>query len=110
VSLKPGQTAKLTLHVRNFWPDLEEFKIAFHALPGVTVTPGQVATKLASQRQTEIPITVTAAADAKEGTRIVAINVTVGERRFGEWFDFLVHVGDPPPARTPMLPMEKPKY
>jgi hypothetical protein len=39
------------------------------------------------------PLRLKATADAGAGVRLVALDVTLDGRRYGEWFDFVVGIG-----------------
>ncbi len=99
VVVKRGATATAQLELRNYWADAQKFRIAFHAPPGVVIEPAAVERTIAPGQRATVALKVSAKADAQEGVRMVAMDTTVGERRLGEWFDFIVNVGEPPPAR-----------
>jgi hypothetical protein len=99
VKLKPGQSAELNVHVRNFRPGAQTHRIEIHAPPGLAVEPPVLAGELPAQTRRSFPIRVKASAGAPAGVRIVALDITLDGRRYGEWFDFVVGVTAEEPAQ-----------
>ncbi len=106
VVLRPGQTETLNIHVRNFRPGRQSHRIVIHAPAGVVVEPAVLEGELPGASRRSWPIRVQAARDAAAGTHIVALDITLDNKRYGEWFDFVVGIapddGTPGPAGTPV--------
>jgi hypothetical protein len=92
VALRPGEGADVTLHVRNFRARQKTHRIEIHCPPGVTAEPAVLEGKLARASRGAFPIRVKAAADAKAGVRIIALDVTLDGHRYGEQFDLVVGI------------------
>lgn len=90
VALRPGQAETINLHVRNFRSRKQTHRIEIHTPPGVIAEPAILEGQLARQSRRSFPIRVKAAADAKPGVRIVALDVTLDGHRYGEQFDWVV--------------------
>jgi len=92
VKLKAGEFVDLTIHVRNFSEDSQVYLVAFHSPPGLRVNPEVLKVKVGSRSREAVRVRLRASADAPAGVHIVAMDPTMGERRYGEWFDFVVEV------------------
>lgn len=100
--LKPGESAEVVIKVRNHLSHAHKHRIAVHAPPGITCQPPVIEGITAPEGLNMYPLKLTVAKNAPQGTHLVALDVTVNDRRYGEWFDMLVHVGDlPADAGTP---------
>jgi hypothetical protein len=91
-ALRPGQDTTINLHVCNFRPRKQIHRIKIHAPPGLAAEPAVIEGELARDSSGSFPIRIKAAADAKPGIRIVALDVTLDGRSYGELFDFVVGV------------------
>jgi glyoxylase-like metal-dependent hydrolase (beta-lactamase superfamily II) len=90
VALRPGQTAEVSVHVRNFRKTPQQHRVAIHAPPGITVEPAVLEGELAAESRKAFPIRLKASGEAASGVRLVAFDVTLDGRRYGEWFDLIV--------------------
>jgi hypothetical protein len=98
--LVAGETKDVTVNVRNFRKAKQVHRIEFRAPPGVSVEPAVLQGELAAESRGAFPVRVTAAAAAEHGTHVVAMDVTLDGKRYGERFDFIVGV-DAREARRP---------
>ena len=92
VTVRPGQTAEVTVHLRNFLRRPQSHRIEVHAPHGLAVEPAVVEGVLGRESHKSYPLRLTAAADAGLGVHLVALDVTLDRQRYGEWFDFIVNV------------------
>jgi glyoxylase-like metal-dependent hydrolase (beta-lactamase superfamily II) len=92
VKVKAGESVEVAMHVRNFRPRVQVHRIEVHAPPGIEADPPRLEGELASEARKPFPLKLRAAADAKPGVRIVAFDVTLDGRRYGERFDVIVEV------------------
>ena len=92
VTLKPGETVEVTVRVRNFHGRPQSHRIALHAPAGVTADPPVLEAVVAPESTAGFPVKLTASPDAPKGVQIVAFDITLDGRRYGEWFDFVVLV------------------
>jgi glyoxylase-like metal-dependent hydrolase (beta-lactamase superfamily II) len=97
VWLNPGESAEVTLHVRNFAHTKQRHYIEIHAPPGLSVEPSVLEGSIGAQSKTALPIRVTLASNASPTVRLVGLDVTIDGDRLGERFDFVVGPGSPPP-------------
>jgi glyoxylase-like metal-dependent hydrolase (beta-lactamase superfamily II) len=90
--LRRGQEASFTLHVRNFRPEAQTHRIAVHAPEGWTASPAAVEGALDAAGRKGFPVRLRAPESASPGVAIVAFDVTLDGKRYGEWFDLIVEV------------------
>jgi glyoxylase-like metal-dependent hydrolase (beta-lactamase superfamily II) len=90
LSLPPGASAEVALHVRNFRSGRQAHRIAVHTPPGLVAEPAVLEGTLTGQSREVFPIRFRAAPDAIPGVRLVAFDVTLDGRRYGEWFDMMI--------------------
>jgi glyoxylase-like metal-dependent hydrolase (beta-lactamase superfamily II) len=92
LALRPGDSAEVELRVRNFLRHRQTHRLAIHTPPGVVAHPAVLEGELAGNSRGSFPIRVRAAPDAAKGTHLLAMDVTLDGRRYGERFDFIVQV------------------
>ena len=92
VALRPGESAEVTLHVRNFRRGQQRHRIEIHAPPGLTAEPAILESRLAGQSCHSFPFRLHATTNAAAGIHLIALDVSIDGRRFGEWFDLVVGV------------------
>jgi hypothetical protein len=87
VALERGKSTTATLAVRNFRAAQQKHHIELHAPPGILVQPAVFDGVLEPGSRGSYKFEIRPSADAPAGTGIVAIDVTLDGRRYGEWFD-----------------------
>lgn len=92
VKIKAGGSAEIEVHVRNFRPRVQTHHVEFHAPPGLSAEPARLDGDLEAETRRPYKVVLRAAADAKPGVQIVAMDATLDGRRYGEWFDVVVDV------------------
>ena len=92
-TVRVGEAVELKLEVRNFQSRSQTHRIEIHTPPGLTAEPRVLEGRLAAGARQSFPIRLRASADAGAGVRLVAFDVTLDGRRYGEWFDTIVEVG-----------------
>ncbi|HXP59761.1 MAG TPA: MBL fold metallo-hydrolase [Dongiaceae bacterium] len=92
VRLARGKSAEVTVQVRNFRHRGQSHHIEIHAPPGVSTQPAALEGSLGNETRQSFPLRLTASPDAEPGVHIVAFDITLDGRRYGEWFDFIVSV------------------
>ncbi|MCX6902603.1 MAG: MBL fold metallo-hydrolase [Verrucomicrobia bacterium] len=97
--LRAGQAETVTLEVRNFRSRQQTHRVEVHLPSGLAAEPAVLEGKLARESRQSFPIRIKAAADAKAGVHIVALDVTLDGRRYGERFDFVVGIESDNPER-----------
>lgn len=92
VSVRRGGSAEIQLHARNFGPRRQWHRIEVHTPPGLIPGKARLEGSLAARSRAAFPVALRAAADAELGVRLVAFDVTLDGRRYGERFDCIVQV------------------
>ncbi len=92
VLVKAGQTAEAMLHVRNFLPRTQSHSIRMCAPQGIDVEPAIVEGMIAPQSAESAPLRLSVAPNLKPGVYLVAFDVTLDGKRYGQWFDVIVSV------------------
>jgi len=92
VSVKPGQSTEATLYIRNFLPQPQAHEIKAHAVQGIAVEPAVVKGTIVPQATGYSKLRLSAAPDVKPGVYIVAFDVTLDAKRYGQWFDMILSV------------------
>jgi glyoxylase-like metal-dependent hydrolase (beta-lactamase superfamily II) len=90
VFVKPGQSAEVTLHIRNFLSRPQRHRIEVQAPHGVTVEPVVLEGSVEPGSSSRSRLKVSTAAGQKPGVYVVALDVTLDGKRYGEWFDMIV--------------------
>jgi hypothetical protein len=92
VTVKRGQSAEIQLHVRNFQSGPQKHQIAIQTPPGlVAETPG-LQGQLEGASRKAFAVRLRATPDAEPGVRLIAFDVTLDGRRFGQRFDCIIEV------------------
>lgn len=94
VIIPPGGSSVVQIVVRNYRSKPQQHRIVLHPTPGLTFDPPIVEGIVDGGTPSTTPVKVTATPRATSGMRVVALDITCNNRRLGELFDFLVHVGE----------------
>jgi glyoxylase-like metal-dependent hydrolase (beta-lactamase superfamily II) len=92
VKLRAGDAVELSVNVRNFRSRVQSHHIEVHTPAGLSAESGRLDGELPAGTRKPFKIKLSAAADAAPGVRIVAFDVTLDGRRYGEIFDAIVEV------------------
>jgi len=92
VTLQRGRSAEVLLYVRNFRSREQKHRIEVHTPSGLIAEPAILEGKLSGESQQAFSVRLKAGEDAPAGLAIAALDVTLDDRRYGEWFDFVVQV------------------
>ncbi|MHB8955246.1 MAG: MBL fold metallo-hydrolase [Pirellulaceae bacterium] len=98
ITLRPGEWADVSLHVRNFRSAEQSHRIEVHPPADLSSEPSVLEGVIAATSRQEFTIRLQAAATAAPGIHIVAFDVTLDDRRYGEWFDLIVNVDPTAPG------------
>jgi glyoxylase-like metal-dependent hydrolase (beta-lactamase superfamily II) len=88
--LKKGGTAEFKLVIRNFSQDTRKYRIEINTPSGIAAEPASLGGNINGNSCDSFPVRLSVSADTAEGISIVAFDVTMDEKRYGEWFDALV--------------------
>jgi hypothetical protein len=92
VSAKPGDAAEVEVLVKNFLGRPQAHRIAVHAPEGIGIEPKTLEGEVAAGGTGRHALRITPAQGTAPGVRIVAFDVTLDGRRYGERFDCVVQV------------------
>ena len=92
VSLRPGESTDISVHIRNFRKSRQRHRIEIHSAPGLVAEPAVLEGELAGTSREAFPLRLRATTEANSGTHLVAFDVTLDGKRYGEWFDLIVAV------------------
>lgn len=90
VSLSPGQSADVKVHVRNFRSTRQTHRIELHTPPGIRVDPPVLEGELAGESRRAFSVRVSAASTMDQEVNLVALDVTLNGHPYGQWCDFVV--------------------
>ncbi|MCY2992940.1 MAG: MBL fold metallo-hydrolase [Planctomycetota bacterium] len=90
--VSPGGSTQVTVHVRNFLKRPQAYRLALHCAEGLVAEPAVLAGTTPAESTVAVSLRLTTTAAAKPGIHIVALDTTLDEKRYGEWFDFVVAV------------------
>lgn len=92
VTVAPGGSAGIRVHVRNFRPRPQAHRIAVRAPPGVTTEPAALEGTLPAETDASFPLRILVDETCGPGVRSVVFDVALDGRRCGPWFDTVVNV------------------
>jgi glyoxylase-like metal-dependent hydrolase (beta-lactamase superfamily II) len=92
VRLARGQSAEVTINVRNFLARPQPYRLAIHLPPGVTAEPAVLEAVVPADAVVHVPLRLTCSQTAEPGVRLAALDTTLGGKRYGEWFDWIVKI------------------
>ncbi|HOW66011.1 MAG TPA: MBL fold metallo-hydrolase [Candidatus Paceibacterota bacterium] len=92
VSVRPGQRVEVRLHVRNFLRGPQAHRIEIHTPPGLVAEPAVLEGRLAARTREAYPVVFKALPGASPGVHLVAFDVTLDGRRYGQRFDAIANV------------------
>lgn len=99
VALADAEVKPVGITVRNFRDRPQRHRIVIRTPPGIQAEPSVLEGTVGPNARETFSITIRANLDeAEPGVGIVALDITLDDQRYGEWFDFLTRVG---PAETP---------
>jgi glyoxylase-like metal-dependent hydrolase (beta-lactamase superfamily II) len=93
VSVRSGERVEVRLHVRNFQRSRQAHRILIHTPPDLVAEPSVLEGRLAGQARESFPVVFKALPEASPGVHLVAFDVTLDGRRYGQRFDAIVNVG-----------------
>lgn len=99
-ALKPGESAEVTLRVKNFRERPQKHRVALKLPKGMKAEPAVYEGTVEAGRTGECRVKLTAGKE-NLGVQMVALDVTLDGRNLGERFDFIVQLGDAPPSTAP---------
>ncbi len=94
VTLRPGETRQISLHLRNFNRARQRHRIEIHTPAGLRAEPAVLEGRLAGASRAALPFRLSALPGTAAAVHIVAFDVTLDGRRYGERFDLITEVKD----------------
>ena len=91
VHLEGQDWQEVLVHVRNFRDRIQSHRIEVHTPEGIIAEPKVLVGTLPASSRKAFPIKLRAAGSAS-GVRIVAFDIALDGKRYGEWFDAIVEV------------------
>ena len=88
--LKKGGTVEFKLVVRNFSENTSKYRIEIHTPSGIAAEPASLEVNIDGNSRNSFPVRLSASTDAAEGISIVAFDVTMDGKRYGELFDTVI--------------------
>ncbi len=92
VSLRAGQQADVTLLVRNFLPQSQSHRIQARAVQGIDIQPAMFEGSVEAQSTGHFQLHLSTASDLKPGVYIIAFDVVLDGKRYGQWFDMILSI------------------
>jgi glyoxylase-like metal-dependent hydrolase (beta-lactamase superfamily II) len=92
VSVRAGQQTDVTLHVRNFLPQSQSHRIQVCAPQGIDAQPTVLEGSVEPQSMGHLPVHLSTAASLQPGVYIIAFDVALDGKRYGQWFDMILSV------------------
>ncbi len=90
-TLKSGEATEVVINVRNFRKKNQVHRIEIHTPPGIVAEPAVLEGTLHNETRKGFPIRLRSN-DAVPGLKIIALDITLDGRRYGELFDFMIDV------------------
>lgn len=94
VTAVPGRTGEAAIHVKNFLDRPQKHRIAVRAPEGIAADPPVLEGTVEAGKTGTHALRLAPAPGTKEGLRIVALDVTLDGKRYGERFDLILWVGE----------------
>lgn len=101
VSLAPGESAEVSLHVRNFRRGQQTHRIEIHAPPGWVAAPAVLEGRVPGESRAVFPFRLQAPPAAQTGVSLIAFDITLDGHRYGERFDLIAGVAPRPAPPAP---------
>jgi glyoxylase-like metal-dependent hydrolase (beta-lactamase superfamily II) len=92
--LQPGESGEIVIRVHNWLAKEVPHRLSLHLPEGLAADEPVLAGATSAGGDRVYRVKLTADNKAAHGMRIVAIDATLNGQRLGEWFDFLVQIGD----------------
>ena len=91
-TIKAGNSSKSTVLIRNFEKKKQTYHIQIHTPKGVKVNPQVINTFVDAEAEIAIPVEYTVTDEARAGIQRQTLDVTLGDKRLGEWFDGILFI------------------
>ena len=92
VTIKHAGSAEIQIYLRNFYNHSAKYEVEVDAPPGLTSLNPHIAGTLQKSSRIVFPVRLRADKDAATGVHLVAFDVTLDGRRFGQRFDCIVEI------------------
>ncbi|MBI3921221.1 MAG: MBL fold metallo-hydrolase, partial [Armatimonadetes bacterium] len=92
LEVSPGASATFTVIVRNHRDREETHRVELKLPEGWLATPACLEGSVEARQQEKYQVELSVPAEATEEVRIITFDISLDGRRYGEWFDMIVHV------------------
>ena len=92
VMAHPGDKAKVTVHVRNFLNRERTYRLDVHCPEGIQAESASLLGTVPAGAVVSGSLQLKISDKMKRGAWLVALDTTMDEQRYGEWFEFVVVV------------------
>jgi glyoxylase-like metal-dependent hydrolase (beta-lactamase superfamily II) len=90
LNLPSGGSAAVVVRIRNFLDRPRTYRLAVHCPNGIVAEPAVLEGRIEPAARIQLPLRLKASSDVKRGVQLVALDTTLDDQRYGEWFDFIV--------------------
>lgn len=98
VELKDTEPQKVTISIRNFRDRPQTHRVVLETPPGIMAEPSVLEGIVAANSRERFEVKLRRVnGTAPPGVGVVAMDITLDDQRYGQWFDFMIHVGPSPP-------------
>ena len=93
MKLARGDSGEATLVVRNFLARSRRYRVALHLPDGISAECPVLEGVIPAETTIRVPLRLRARPACAPGLRFIPLDVTMDNRRYGEWFDFILEIG-----------------
>lgn len=91
VALSDDQAQTVTIRVRNFRDRTQQHRIVLKTPPGIVAEPSELVGSVAANSREQFEVKLRRAVkEAQPEIGMVTMDITLDDKHYGEWFDFLV--------------------
>ncbi len=94
VRVAPGGSTTFQVIVRSFRDHKERHHVELKLPDGWTATPRIIEGVLPPHGKTQYDVTLIALSSAEPGIRVIPFDITLDDKRYGQWFDMIVEVSN----------------
>jgi glyoxylase-like metal-dependent hydrolase (beta-lactamase superfamily II) len=92
IALKPNESTEIELKIRNFLNHELFHHIEIHTPKDIKTDPLVIECSIKGETSQCSKVNFQAMPDAEKGLYMIAFDVTLGNKRYGEWFDMIINI------------------